>query len=113
MRTIRALASFLSALGAPDAPALLILDDCQWADELTYKLIRHWQSQASQGLASHVLVIAAFRSEEVGSGHVLRQIPASAKLELTLFGREEIRQLAEPWLEDLDDVLAARPKTMH
>jgi len=25
----------------------------------------------------------------------------------------EIRQLAEPWLEDLDDVLAARPKTMH
>ena len=25
----------------------------------------------------------------------------------------EIRQLAEPWLEDLDDVLAARPKTIH
>ena len=25
----------------------------------------------------------------------------------------EIRQLAEPWLEDLDDILAARPKTLH
>ena len=25
----------------------------------------------------------------------------------------EIRQLAEPWLEDLDDLLAARPKTIH
>ena len=25
----------------------------------------------------------------------------------------EIRQLAEPWLEDLDDLLAGRPKTMH
>ena len=25
----------------------------------------------------------------------------------------EIRQLAEPWLDDLDDILAARPKTLH
>ena len=25
----------------------------------------------------------------------------------------EIRQLAEPWLEDLDNLLAARPKTIH
>jgi flagellar protein FliT len=25
----------------------------------------------------------------------------------------EIRQLAEPWLEDLDQLLAGRPKTMH
>ena len=25
----------------------------------------------------------------------------------------EIRQLAEPWLEDLDDLLAARPQTIH
>ena len=26
---------------------------------------------------------------------------------------DEIRQLAEPWLEDLDDILAGRPKTLH
>ena len=25
----------------------------------------------------------------------------------------ELRQLAEPWLEDLDDLLAGRPKTLH
>ena len=25
----------------------------------------------------------------------------------------EIRQLAEPWLEDLDDLLTARPTTFH
>lgn len=25
----------------------------------------------------------------------------------------EIRQLAEPWLEELDDLLAGRPKTLH
>jgi flagellar protein FliT len=25
----------------------------------------------------------------------------------------EIRQLAEPWLDDLDQLLAGRPKTLH
>ena len=30
-----------------------------------------------------------------------------------LINDAEIRQLAEPWLEDLDDILAARPKTLH
>jgi flagellar protein FliT len=25
----------------------------------------------------------------------------------------EIRQLAEPWLDELDDLLAARPQTIH
>jgi flagellar protein FliT len=25
----------------------------------------------------------------------------------------EIRQLAEPWLEDLDEILAGHPKTLH
>jgi flagellar protein FliT len=30
-----------------------------------------------------------------------------------LINDAEIRQLAEPWLDDLDDLLAARPKTLH
>ena len=30
-----------------------------------------------------------------------------------LLNDAEIRQLAEPWLEDLDNLLAGRPKTMH
>jgi len=30
-----------------------------------------------------------------------------------LINDAEIRQLAEPWLEELDDLLAARPKTLH
>src|SRR5262249_53129626 len=34
-RNVRALALFLEALGDVDEPALVILDDCQWADEYT------------------------------------------------------------------------------
>ena len=30
-----------------------------------------------------------------------------------LLNDAELRQLAEPWLEDLDDLLAGRPKTLH
>jgi len=30
-----------------------------------------------------------------------------------LINDAEIRQLAEPWLEDLDNLLAARPKSLH
>ena len=30
-----------------------------------------------------------------------------------LINDAEIRQLAEPWLEDLDNLLAGRPKTLH
>ena len=30
-----------------------------------------------------------------------------------LLNDAEIRQLAEPWLDDLDQILAGRPKTVH
>lgn len=30
-----------------------------------------------------------------------------------LLNDAEVRTLAEPWLEDLDDLLAGRPKTVH
>jgi flagellar protein FliT len=30
-----------------------------------------------------------------------------------LLNDAELRQLAEPWLEELDDILAGRPKTLH
>ena len=44
--------------------------------------------------------------------------PDEAQLKSRLMKRilindAEIRQLAEPWLEDLDEILAGRPKTLH
>ena len=42
-RTQQALAALLDALGTPQSPALVVLDDCQWADELTLKLLGYWQ----------------------------------------------------------------------
>ena len=96
-RTIQALGRLLDALGTPERPALVILDDCQWADELTCKLIRRWQmTVAGAGPRErHVSVIAAFRSEEVPEGHLLRRTSPSRHLCLSPFAPEEVRQLVE------------------
>ena len=37
----------------------------------------------------------------------------SRLMQRILLNDAEIRQLAEPWLEDLDDILSGRPKTLH
>ena len=95
-RSIEALSNFLDALGTPEKPALIILDDCQWADELTIKLIIHWQAnRADSSGGGHVLVVAAFRSEEVAADHVFRRIRAPLHLRLGLFEADDIRRLAE------------------
>jgi flagellar protein FliT len=44
--------------------------------------------------------------------------PEEAKIKSRIMQRillndAELRHLAEPWLEDLDDMLAGRPKTLH
>ena len=43
IRSIEALAAFLDALGSPERPALIILDDCQWADEMMVRVIARWK----------------------------------------------------------------------
>src|SRR5262249_48283263 len=42
-RSVQALAALLEALGAIGPPALVLLDDCQWADQLTLKVLSNWQ----------------------------------------------------------------------
>ncbi len=96
MRTLNALGSFLSALGTADRPALVILDDCQWADELSYRLFRRWQAPAESEIAGRfVQLIAAFRSEETADDHPLRRLRPDAHLRLSGMTDDELRQLVE------------------
>jgi signal transduction histidine kinase/CheY-like chemotaxis protein len=102
-RTIQAIGSFLYALGTAERPVLIILDDCQWADELTCKLIR-WRPSPSQAGEAHVMTVAAFRSEEVGEGHLLRGIEPTVGIRLAAFTAEETRQLLESMAGKLPEV---------
>ena len=96
-RSIEALARFLDALGSEKRPALVVLDDCQWADDLTAKLILHWQSRHSDPhqADNHVLLLIAFRSEEVSADHKLRRLHPSLHLRLDPFESDDVRRLAE------------------
>lgn len=93
-RTVEALVRFLDALGNENRPAVVILDDCQWADELTFKLIRRWQARRASNRQFTSLLVA-FRSEEVDASHPLRNLGEIARVELKPFASEEIQQLVE------------------
>jgi signal transduction histidine kinase len=93
-RTIEAIGALLDVLGTAARPALIVLDDGQWADELSLRLLLHWQRRAQEA-GRHTLVVVAFRSEEVDAGHPLRRLEKAARLELAPLGAEDVTQLAE------------------
>ena len=94
IRSINALSALLNALSAADRPALVLLDDCQWADEPTLRLLASWQRSAST-VGTGVVVVAAFRTEEVPARHPLRTIHSIGTVVLHPFGDDEVRSLAE------------------
>ncbi|MBX3427632.1 MAG: response regulator [Pirellulales bacterium] len=95
-RALRALTALLDALGSADCPAVVLLDDCQWADDLALKMIQHWNARRDAATTdNHVLVITAFRSEEVDDDHLLRRTEARGRIRLAGMSDRELRQLAE------------------
>ncbi len=57
---------FIRVLARPEHPLAIFLDDLQWADEATLKLIRFLLSDQGSG---HLLIIGAYRDNEVDAHH--------------------------------------------
>ncbi len=100
-----ALVRFLDALGTADRPAVVLLDDGQWIDELTLKVLVRWYAGLEQGcnVGRHVLIVVAFRSEEVGSESLLSGIRPVIQLQLHPFKMPDVRRLAESMAGPLPD----------
>ncbi|HTJ75802.1 MAG TPA: response regulator [Acidimicrobiales bacterium] len=110
-RSLPAVTALLDALGDGRTPALVVLDDCQWADELTLKLVAHWAAhRPERGHGRPVVLVAAFRSEEVSAGHPLRRVEPSAHVVLPPFAGDEMRRvlvsMAGPLPDEAVDVVA-------
>ncbi len=56
---------------ARDTPAVLILDDLQWADNATLELLPTLASALAQ---ERLLIVGTYRNDEIGRGHPLRRL---------------------------------------
>ena len=62
---------FLGVFAAPEHPLALFLDDLQWLDAATLDLI---EQLATRQDVHHLLLIGAYRDNEVGPAHPLMRI---------------------------------------
>ena len=92
-RSLPALTAFLDALSSAGQPAMVVLDDCQWADDLTLKLVSHWSNHRPDGGGRRTVLVVAFRSEEVPPGHRLRALRPEAHVILPALADEEMRRM--------------------
>ena len=99
-RTLAGLQRLVVALGTTRRPVLLVLDDCQWADALTVRLL---EALVVAGQLRHVAVLAAYRSEEVPASGPLRSIPGARQLALGPLTAHAMRMLAESMAGPLPD----------
>jgi tetratricopeptide (TPR) repeat protein len=90
-RLMDGLAALFDALGSPQRPAVLLLDDCQWADELSLGVIGRWSAQPRQ--ARFVSVVAATRSEEIDADHPAAGWTDEATIALGSLEPDETRDL--------------------
>ena len=93
-RSLAALHRLLRVLGTSQRPVLLVLDDCQWADALTMRLLEQLFAEAD-GASCALAVIAAFRTEEVPVEHPLRRITGSHSIVLGPLSSAAMTSLVE------------------
>ncbi len=93
-RSMQALFQLFSTLGIAGHPIVFLLDDFQWADELSSKFLKLWFSEtARKKISSFSLIIVAFRSEEVDTFHNLRQMQWTRQLKLSALNQTETKEL--------------------
>jgi PAS domain S-box-containing protein len=94
LRSLAGLRHLLAAVPTAAHPVLIILDDCQWADALTIRLLAELFAEPAQA-PRHVGVLAAFRSDEVPAEHPLRAVNAAQIVHLGPLSARSIALLTE------------------
>ncbi|HKC29391.1 MAG TPA: AAA family ATPase, partial [Jatrophihabitans sp.] len=94
LRSLAGIRRLFDALADPVRPTLIILDDCQWADALTVRLLTELYADPVHA-PRNLGVIAAFRPEEVPADHPLRRVRAMQRMHLGPLTPRAIALLAE------------------
>ncbi|HET6916283.1 MAG TPA: BREX system ATP-binding domain-containing protein, partial [Acidimicrobiales bacterium] len=104
-RSTEALSALLEAAGSSDEPALVVLDDCQWAQANVVAVLEHFARQRRR--ARWVMVVAAFRSDELADDSLLRSVNATAVVKLPVLGDGEVRDLVSSMAGPLPEAATA------
>ena len=106
-RTQRLMVRFLSALGTSSRPAFIVLDDCQWVDHRAIRMVEHLIRENNESGSGNLLVVLAFRSEEVDEEHPLRELDVAEQIMLPPLSASEVRDLAESMAGTLPEKVLA------
>ncbi len=98
---IESLGYFLQSLGSAEQPVVLVLDDLQWADGDSLRLLE----RVSQTPSQHCMVIVSFRSDEFEPGDGFRFMN---RLQLEPLELEDAQRLAQRITGKGDPDLAQR-----
>lgn len=104
-----AIKSFLEVIATEDHPLIIFLDDWQWADKASIDML---QSLSSDKDLSHLLLIAAYRGNEITDSHnfkntelSLHQANKTIPIEITNLSKKDTLELLKDTLTTKDDKL--------
>jgi predicted ATPase/signal transduction histidine kinase len=107
-RLMLAFRNFVACVASAEHPLIVFLDDLQWADAASLQLIESMLANPAQ---RHLLLVGAFRDNEVGPGHALLATVAALRDEGVPIERIELGPLALPALTQLTaDSLRVEPR---
>ncbi|WP_428266231.1 AAA family ATPase [Haliangium sp.] len=94
----QAFLSFAGVFTRAEHPLVLFLDDLQWADSATFRLLRQLLTVSD---CTHLLVVGAYRNNDVGRSHALmlaaeeiREVGGGvSELELDVLGSDDVARL--------------------
>lgn len=92
---IEGLLALLDSLGTPTRPAAIVLDDCQWIDEMSVRVLRAWAQDDERPNRMNVLVVVAAREEDLTEHHPLHKLGAVTRITLKPLEDDEIRHMVE------------------
>lgn len=101
---------FIQTVASDDRPVVMFLDDLQWTDRASVSLVHELVTDES---VRHLLIVGAYRSDEVGADHLLTKMltqmrqDGTAYLDVTLspLGLDDVTTLlVDSFLGSRDDV---------
>jgi serine/threonine protein kinase/serine phosphatase RsbU (regulator of sigma subunit)/tetratricopeptide (TPR) repeat protein len=105
-RFFNVVSDFLCSIATEERPLALFLDDLQWGDDGTLRLMQHLTNRIAD---AHVLLIGAYRREEVGEEHLLTRVIAELQEQNRPLKQLTLQTLAPADVREMvDEILGAK-----